>query len=136
MAEGVSQSFPVVSEPGDGAALMSWAVSNVYLKKAKRGLLSFTPVGAVAYGAKKLASDAIDNSRAYDVVFEVEGTDSTTGEVFFAMTINMAEAGDEVEFESGLMLANGMGRRIGCRLNNSRLAVDQREDCLAIPIKN
>jgi hypothetical protein len=48
---------------------MSWAVSNIRLNKAKRGLLTYTPVGAVAYGAKTLASDVIDKTRAFDLVF-------------------------------------------------------------------
>ena len=134
LIDGIGGRFPVVNAPGEGAALMSWAVSNIYLKKAKRGLLGYTPVGAVAYGAKTLASDVVDNTRAYDVVFEFEATDSVSGAVLFAGVINLGAAGDEVEFDSALALANGIGKRIGCRLNNSRIAAGDREDCLAIPL--
>jgi hypothetical protein len=134
MSEGVSESFPVVTEPGEGAALISWAVSNVYLKKAKRGLLGYTPVGAVAFGAKNMMSDVIDKTRASDVVFEIEATNSLTGEVFFAMIYELPQEKKEAEWGDALALANGIGKRIGCRLNNSRLAVDERTDCLAIPI--
>ena len=134
MIDGIGGRFPVVNAPGEGAALMSWAVSNIYLKKAKRGLLGYTPVGAVAYGAKTLASDVVDKTRAYDVVFEFEATHSVTGEVLFAGVVNLSEAGEEVEFESALALANGIGQRIGCRLNNARIAVADREDCLAISL--
>lgn len=134
MIEGIGGRFPVVDEPGEGAALMSWAVSNIYLKKRKRSLLGYTPVGAVAYGARNLASDAVDSTRAYDVVFEFEVTSSTTGEVLFAGIVDLGAAGDEVQFESGLALANGIGQRIGCRLNNSRIAAGEREDCIAISL--
>ena len=136
MIEGMEGRLTVVDAPGDGAALMSWAVSNVYLKKKKRGLLGYTPVGAVAYGAKNLASDAVDKSRAYDVVIEFEVTDVTTDDILFAGIVNLGEAGDEVEFESGLGVAYGIGQRIGCRVNNSTMSASDQEDCLAIPLKN
>jgi len=134
MSEGVSESFSVVTEPGEGAALISWAVSNIYLKKAKRGVLGYTPVGAVAFGAKNMVSDVVDKTRAYDVIFEVEATNSLTGEVFFAMVYEMSDKQKETEWGDALALANGIGKRIGCRLSNSRLAVDDRADCLAIPV--
>jgi hypothetical protein len=136
MIDGIGGRFPVVNAPGEGAALMSWAVSNIYLKKRKRGVLGYTPVGAVAYGARNLASAAVDKARAYDVVFEFEATDSTTGEVLFAGVIDLGAAGNEVEFETALTLANGIGKRIGCRLNNARIAVADREDCVAIPLED
>lgn len=132
--EGIDGRFPVVNAPGEGAALLSWAVSNVYLKKRKRGVLGYTPVGAVAHGVRNLASDAVDKTRAYDVVLEFEATDSVTGDVLFAGVIDLGASGEEVEFESALAVANGIGMRIGCRLNNARIAADDREDCLAIPI--
>ena len=134
MIEGIGGQFPVVDSPGEGAALISWAVTNVYVKKAKRGLLSYTPVGAVAYGAKSLATDVVDKTRSYDVVLEFEATDTVTGEVLFAMVVDLGQGGDEVEFESGLAVAYGVGARIGCRLANSRLAVDDRQDCLQISL--
>jgi hypothetical protein len=136
MVEGLGGRFPVVDEAGEGTAFMNWAVSNIYLKKAKRGVLAYTPVGAVAYGAKKLASDVVDKTRAYEVVFEFEATDSTSGEVLFAGVVDLGEAGDEVQFEGALALAHGIGARIGCRLSNSKLAAGDREDCLAIPLSS
>lgn len=134
MIEGIGGRFPVVNAPGAGAGLMSWAVTNVHLKKKKRGLLGYTPVGAVAYGARNLATDAVDKTRAFDVVFEFEGSDSVNGEVLFAGIVNLGEAGEEVEFDTALGAAYGIGQRIGCRLNNARVGVAEREDCTAIPL--
>ncbi len=136
MIEGVAGHIPVVDAPGDGAALMSWAVSNVHLQKKKRGLLGYTPVGAVAYGAKNLASDAVDKTRAFDVVIEFEVTDSATDDVLFAGIVNLGEAGEEVEFDSGLGVAYAIGQRMGCRVRNAAMDPSQQEDCLAIPLKN
>jgi hypothetical protein len=132
--DGVRTRFEVVEEPGDGAAVMSWAVTNLRLTKAKRGLLSYTPVGAVAYAGKTVMSDVVEKTRAFDVVFEVEATDSVTGEVLFAMVYDMTKKGEEAQWGDALALANGLGQRVGCRLRNASLAAADREDCLGIPI--
>ena len=132
--EGVESRFKVVDKAGDGAILMSWAVSNIRLDKAKRGLLTYTPVGAVAYGAKTLASDVIDKTRAFDLVFEVELTDALTDEVLFALVYAPTEAGEEAKWGDVQVLATGLGQRLGCRLMNARLPKQDRENCLAIPV--
>lgn len=132
--EGVESRFKVVDEAGDGAILMSWAVSNIRLDKARRGLLTYTPVGAVAYGAKTLASDVIDKTRAFDLVFEVELTDAQTDEVLFALVYAPTSAGEEAKWGDVQALATGVGQRLGCRLMNARLPEQDRENCLDIPI--
>ena len=43
--------YPVVSRPGEGVLVVRLAVTDVYAKKKKRGLLGFTPIGAVAGAA-------------------------------------------------------------------------------------
>ena len=134
MIEGVQTRVTVSEEPGENVGLVSWAVSNIRLNKAKRGVLSYTPVGAVAYGAKTLASDVIDKTRAFDVVLEGELTDSATGEVLFSMVLDVTEAGEEAQWGDALALTNRFGQRLGCRIKNARLPVEDREDCLAIPI--
>lgn len=131
---GIGTSTTVVADPGEGTALISWAVTNIRLNKKKRGLLGYTPVGAVAYGAKKAMSDIVDKTQAFDVVFELEGTDSNTGEVLFAMVFDLDAEGVEAEWGNAITLSNALGQRIGCRLNNTGLSVEKRADCLAIPV--
>lgn len=133
---GIGESVKVVDQPGESTALLSWAVTNIRLNKAKRGVLGYTPVGAVAYGAKKALSDVVDKTRAFDVTFEVEATDSTTGKVIFAMVFDIVEEGVEADWDDALALSTGLGERIGCRINNSKLSIDQRADCLAIPVSD
>ena len=135
MIQGIGSSIEVSNEASEGTGLLSWAVTNIRLNKAKRGLLGYTPVGAAAYGVKKQLSDVVDKTRAFDVTFEVEGTVAETGEVLFAMVFDMTDAGGEAKWEDGLLLAEGIGKRIGCRINNTRLAVGDRSDCQSIPIK-
>lgn len=135
VVDGVQGQYPVVEQPGDGVAYARWAVSNVRVDKAKRGVLSFTPVGAVAYGAKKAMSDVVDKTRAFDVVLEMEVSDSVSDEVFFAATLDVTETGEEAHWSDALAIANALGQRLACRLNNSRLAANERQDCQAIKVE-
>jgi hypothetical protein len=43
--------YPVVSQPGEGVLIVRLAITDVYAKKKKRGLLGYTPIGAVAGAA-------------------------------------------------------------------------------------
>jgi hypothetical protein len=43
--------YPVVSQPGAGVLVVRLAITDVYAKKKKRGLLGYTPVGALAGAA-------------------------------------------------------------------------------------
>ena len=136
MIRGIEENVIVVNEPGEGVDLVSWAVTNVRLEKKKRGVLGYTPVGAVAYGVKKQLSDVVDKTRAFDVVFEFEGTDLDSGEVLFAMVLDLSAAGIEADWGNALMLAEGLGRRIGCQINNSKLPVSERLECKTSPISD
>ena len=135
MIRGIGESVNVVNEPAEGSGLITWAVTNIRLNKARRGVLGYTPVGAVAYGVKKQLSDVVDKTRAFDVTFEVEGSDAATGEVLFAMVFDMTEAGVEAEWGDALVLTEGIGKRISCRMTNTRLAENDQVDCQSIPVK-
>lgn len=43
--------YPVVSKPGEGVLVLRLAITDVYAKKKKRGLLGYTPIGALAGAA-------------------------------------------------------------------------------------
>jgi len=45
----------VVHEPGPGIMYVRFAVTNLYLKKKKRGLLSYTPMGFVVHSTMQAA---------------------------------------------------------------------------------
>jgi hypothetical protein len=70
--------YPVVSKPGAGVLVLRIAITDVYTKKKKRGLLGYTPIGLVATSAKNLAvGPAIS---LVDAVIEAEMIDSQTNE--------------------------------------------------------
>jgi hypothetical protein len=70
--------YPVVSKPGEGVLVLRIAITDVFTKKKKRGLLGYTPVGFVAKGVKDLTvGPAVSLA---DAVIEAELIDSQTNE--------------------------------------------------------
>ncbi len=136
LISGIGNSIDVVDEPGDSTGLINWAVTNIRVNKKKRGLLGYTPVGAVAYGVKTQMTDIVDKTQAFDVVFELEGSDIETGDVYFAMVFDFKAEGVKAVWQNALELAEGLGERVGCRVKNASLADNNRQDCMAIPLDN
>jgi hypothetical protein len=69
--------IPVVNQSGAGVLYMRAALTNVKLKKKKRSLLGYTPVGIVVTAAKDAAGKRISLK---DAVLELEMLDSASGE--------------------------------------------------------
>ena len=71
--------YPLVSQPGQGVAQLSLAITNVQISKRKKNLLQYTPVGLALGGVRQLA-DALNNISLTDASVEAEFTDSVSGE--------------------------------------------------------
>ena len=136
-------SFEVTEQAGEGTLYLRMALKNVYIRKNKRGLFSYTPVGAVAHGVKSAASEAIDKSTLVEMTVEAEVLDSVSNEVLFAIAMERGQREDKkakieeqaVDWEATGTIAETMGRRMACRIDNARRPEDQRRDCIAeIPV--
>ena len=133
--------FKAADEPGPSVLYLRMALKNVYIKKKKRGLLTYTPVGAVAKGIHDVASEAIDKSTLVEMTLEAEMHDSTTSNTLFMIDMERGQRKahhqkeDAAEWEMTGVLAEELGRRLACRLDNARLPDEQKRDCLkAIPL--
>jgi hypothetical protein len=125
--------FSVVDIPEEGVLGVRIGLSNVHLQKKKRGLLGYTPVGAVAFAVKKSFDDLMQKVQLKGAVLEVEITDAATGEVLAAVVESRGLSGEEAtswaETQSFFSL---VGQRIACRLSNARVPEGEHADCLAI----
>jgi len=72
----------VTDTPGPGTAVVNTAITGVTLKKTKRGLLGYTPIGAVIRGVKTLAGENISIQNAQ---LEMSFVDSESGKVLATM---------------------------------------------------
>jgi len=140
VSDAVNDQYEVVEEKGEGVLYFRWAITNMYLQKPRRGVLSFTPVGAVAYAAKSGLSDFVDKNTLVDLRLEGELLDSVTGEVFVALTLDRGQRKDKAakikedpaNWEELFAVGTALGQRFGCRLNNSRTVESEHVDCSKI----
>ena len=133
----------VVDQAGEGTLYLRLALKDIYIRKNKRGLFSYTPVGAVVHGVSTAASETIDKTTLVEMTAEIEAQDSLTNEVLFAMIMDRGQRKDKKEgvdedaadWEITGAIAETMGRRVACRLDNARKPEDQQRDCIAeIPV--
>jgi hypothetical protein len=142
VSEAVNKQYEVVEEKGEGVLYFRWAITNMYLQKPKRNVLSFTPVGAVAYAAKSGLSDFVDKNTLVDLRLEGELLDSMTGEVYVALTLERGQRKDKTtktkedpaSWEELFAIGTALGERFTCRLNNTRTAESNRIDCTKIEL--
>jgi len=69
--------YPVVSKAGPGTMLVRLAITDVKMKKKKRGLLGYTPIGIIVTAAKDVAGSRVSLQSAG---IEAELLDAQTGE--------------------------------------------------------
>jgi hypothetical protein len=135
--------WPVADEAGPGVAYMRWAISDLYLKKKKRGLLSYTPVGMVVHTTSQAAVK--DLWKKIDIVelgLKMEVIDSVNQEILAAgiarrgtRKTNGKEA-ELVTWEELDALFKTVGERGRCALDNYTVPEGQElENCIAIVVE-
>jgi hypothetical protein len=85
--------YPVVSKPGPGVLGLRLAITDLHMKKKKRGLLGYTPIGFVATTAKNLAVGP--NISLVDAVIEAEMLDAHTNERIGALIDKQSASWDQ-----------------------------------------
>ena len=136
-AKVIDRGYEVVDEPGPGVLYIRPAVTDLDPKKKKRGILAYTPVGAVA----KLGVDAIrEMMKKIDIIevaIQVEFQDSVTEEVIGAIIIKRGARKDKktgqkltrYDFKFLRLEMQYYSARLACSLDNSRAPEAQQVDC-------
>lgn len=135
--------FNVVDEPGSDTLYIRWAITDLYLQKKKRGLLSFTPVGMVVHATKSAATrDLWKKIDIAELSLELEISDVVTGEILGAAVTKQQglrkKKGDKAQIVSWQALDAlfaTVGERMRCNLSNAGLPEGSWEDCAAIWIE-
>ena len=134
--------YTVADDPGPGVLYLRWAISDLYLKKKKRGFLSYTPVGMVVHSTKQAAIK--DLWKKIDIVelgLEAEFADAVSGEIIAAGTSKQGmrkgkdQEQDLVTWEELDAMFRTVGERARCSLDNARLSENQRQVCSDIVIE-
>ena len=125
--------FRLVTTAGPNTLYLQTAITDLHLKKKRKRLVQFTPVGIVATLATMPFRDVMNKINLQQVTFEAELLDSQTGERLGAFVEQEGSATDKKqetswdEFMAGLEVT---ASRLGCRLNNGALAAEMRRDCI------
>lgn len=131
IASALSQNLYIVDQPGENVMYISVAITNLKMKKKKKGLLGYTPIGLVTGAVKGAAtSDIAKKADLQSMVFEAEVFDSDTGERLVALIDSQfVDQADSMSWEELQEFMVQYGRLFQCRFDNARLPVERRVDC-------
>jgi hypothetical protein len=130
--------YEVVEAPGPDTLYMRLALTDLYLKKKKRGVLTFTPVGRVAHIGAELMMEMMSKVDIVEMALQVELLDSQSEEVLAAMVVKRGarkdkSTGQELErmdFDEFRAVLQQYAARFACRLDNAKLPEAQQVDCM------
>ena len=133
LTSALSEDFYIVEQSGPSVMYVRVAISNLKLKKKKRSILGYTPVGLVGGAVKgAVTTDLAKKTDLQEAVMEFELFDSETGERLIAI---IDRVGDDREapatWEELEAAAFNYGNLARCRLNNARQPLEGRADCFA-----
>jgi hypothetical protein len=127
--------YEVVDKAGERVLYLRVAMTDVQLKKKKRGVLAYTPVGAVVHELKGAVQNFMKNVDIIDMSGQAEVTASQTGEVLGAMaTLRSAEGTatgkpERMTFDEFKSHVEDYSDLLACRLENGKRPPEQRVDC-------
>lgn len=126
--------YNVVDAHGPGIIYVRLALTDLEMKKKKRGLLGYTPVGALVKAGTDAVKETMSKVDITRMTLQGELLDSETGEVLAALVVPRETPEGEklvrIDFDELSVLVGEYGARIRCGLDNARVAEDKRIDCL------
>ena len=129
--------YQIVEAAGPGVLYVRVAVGDLMLKKHKRGILSYTPIGFVVHGAVGLTKEITEKIDLKGMKIEGELLDSQNLEQLAAFTMSRGSLagkpeGEVTSWDEMTGLFGVVGKRLRCRLDNSAKPESQWTPCSAI----
>ena len=132
VTEVLAETYLIVDQPGPNVLLLRPALTNLQLKKPRRRLLGYTPVGLVGGAVRSGRSDLTDKVDLRGLTIEMEVLDSNSEEQLAAVVeIRSGTEEAPASWEELDALLDVYSQRLGCRLDNARVAEENRIDCLS-----
>jgi hypothetical protein len=134
----VKRGYEVVDEPGPDVLYIRLALTDLYLKKEKRGILGYTPQGALVKLGADQFRDMMSKVDIIEMALQAEFQDSQSEEVIAALVIKRGARKDKeahqkeqrLEFGEFAEIVRGYSVHLSCRLDNSRKSEQQPQiDC-------
>jgi hypothetical protein len=133
----ISRGYEVVDEPGPNVLYLRLALTDLYLQKEKRGILGYTPQGALVKLGADQFRDMLSKIDAIEMALQGELLDSQSEEVLFAAVIKRGARKDKatgqklqrMDIGEFTMIVREYGARLACRLDNAKKPESQWIDC-------
>jgi len=135
--------FTIATEPGPDVLYFRWAITDLYLQKKKRGILSYTPIGFVVHATKNAAvRDLWKKIDIAELSLELEVSDLVTGEVLGAaisyrqgLRKDKGQKPELVSWQALDALFSTVGERFTCVLTNAHIPESEWTTCADIWIE-
>ena len=125
------ETYTIVDQPGSNVLYLRFAFSNLQVKKQRRRLLGYTPIGLVAGAVKSAVTDITNKIDLKGITVEMEILDSTSEEQLAALVAVRSQTDEEpTSWEEVEALIGLYAQRLRCNLDNARVAESDRVDCL------
>jgi len=132
--------YKIVDAPGPNVLYVRVAVGDLQLKKKKRGILAYTPAGALIKAGVDMTKEVTEKVDVKNMKIEAEVLDSQSQKQLAAMitsrgSLSTAAAGKSesaVSWKELNDLFGVIGKRLRCRLDNSKKPESQWTKCSTI----
>jgi hypothetical protein len=137
IAKVTERGYEVVEEPGPGVLYLRSALTDLYLQKHRRGVLGYTPAGAVLKFGADAVRDMMKKIDIIEVAIQVEFQDSITQDVLGAIILKRGarknkDDGQKLtrfDFDELRLEMQYYGARLACALDNARVPDAPQVDC-------
>jgi hypothetical protein len=132
LAEG---GYSVSQQPGPGVLYLRVGLTDLMVKKKKRGVLGYTPVGAVVKFGADAVRETLSKVDFIEMTFQAELVDSVSNDVLGAIVAPRGTRKGDGQKETRIDLEEfdqnmrAWGNRLRCQLDNAKLPADKQTDC-------
>jgi len=129
--------YTIATEPGPDVLYFRWALTDLYLQKKKRGILSYTPLGMVVHATTQAAvRDLWKKIDIAELRLEVEFSDFVTGEILGAGVTRRhglrkakGQKAEIVSWQELDAVFQTVGGRMSCVLDNAGIPESEWTPC-------
>jgi Protein of unknown function (DUF3313) len=135
LTEQLAPSYIMAVRSDPGVLTLRTALTNVYLQKPRRRLLSFTPVGIVVHAAKNALENVMQKVDLHEAVMQAELIDSNTGEVIAEVYDQKGNINNKKAYTDWKQIEDAFtldAKRLSCQLHNAHSPPDQQTNCWQI----
>jgi hypothetical protein len=122
--------YHIVEAPGPNVLYLKMALTDLSLKRKKRGILGYTPIGFVLKAGADALKDMMDKYDIMGGAVQGQATDSVSKEVLAEFVALRGNNGKRMDFDDLSGEVKGFASRLRCRLDNTHVPADQKIDCL------